>query len=87
MGTSDVHQALTRVTQKLEELAIPYAICGGMAVNAHGYQRTTTGVDLLLTPEGMRGSGLLRSGSVGSRSLRAAEGCSMPPRGCRFASC
>lgn len=52
MGTSDVHQALARVTQKLEELAIPCAICGGMAVNAHGYQRTTTGVYLLLTPEG-----------------------------------
>lgn len=52
MGTSDVHQALARVTEKLEELGIPYAICGGMAVNAHGYQRTTTDVDLLLTPTG-----------------------------------
>jgi hypothetical protein len=52
MGTSDVHQALARVTNKLEELGIPYAICGGMAVNAHGYQRTTTDVDLLLTPAG-----------------------------------
>jgi hypothetical protein len=53
MGTSDVHAALARVTQKLEELQIPYAICGGMAVNAHGHQRTTTDVDLLLTPEGL----------------------------------
>jgi hypothetical protein len=52
MGTSDVHQALARVTEKLDEVGIPYAICGGMAVNAHGYQRTTTNVDLLLTPEG-----------------------------------
>jgi len=52
MGTSDVHQALARVTNRLDELGIPYAICGGMAVNAHGYQRTTTDVDLLLTPEG-----------------------------------
>lgn len=52
MGTSDVHQALARVTEKLDELRIPYAICGGMAVNAHGYQRTTTDVDLLLTFEG-----------------------------------
>ncbi|MFO1029636.1 MAG: hypothetical protein U1F60_01025 [Planctomycetota bacterium] len=53
MGTSDVHQALARVTKKLEELAIPYAICGGMAVNAHGLQRATTDVDLLLTPAGL----------------------------------
>ena len=53
MGTSDVHVALARVTEKLEELQIPYAICGGMAVNAHGYERTTSDVDLLLTPEGL----------------------------------
>lgn len=53
MGTSDVHVALARVTQKLEELGIPYAVCGGMAVNAHGLQRATTDVDLLLTPEGL----------------------------------
>jgi hypothetical protein len=52
MGTSDVHLALERVTQKLDELQIPYAICGGMAVNAHGHQRTTTDVDVLVTPEG-----------------------------------
>jgi hypothetical protein len=52
MGTSDVHVALERVARKLEELQIPYAICGGMAVNAHGHQRTTTDVDVLLTPEG-----------------------------------
>ena len=53
MGTSDVHQALARVTKKLAELAIPYAVCGGLAVNAHGIQRATTDVDLLLTPEGL----------------------------------
>lgn len=53
MGTSDVHQALARVTERLEELRIPYAVCGGMAVNAHGYQRTTTDIDVLLTPDGL----------------------------------
>jgi hypothetical protein len=53
MGTSDVHQALDRVVRKLEELQIPYAICGGMAVNAHGHQRTTVDIDLLLTAEGL----------------------------------
>jgi hypothetical protein len=53
MGTSDVHVALERVVQKLDELQIPYAICGGMAVNAHGHRRTTVDVDLLLTAEGL----------------------------------
>ena len=49
MGTSDVHLAADRLCQKLDELAIPYAICGGLAVNAHGHQRATTDVDVLLT--------------------------------------
>lgn len=54
MGTSDVHLALERVTRKLEELRIPYAICGALALNAHGHRRATTDVDLVLTPEGLQ---------------------------------
>ncbi len=54
MGTSDVHVALARVTQRMQELGIPYAVCGGMAVNAHGYERTTTDVDLLVTAAGLQ---------------------------------
>jgi hypothetical protein len=54
MGTSDVHLATARLCQKLEELAIPYAICGGMAVNAHGHRRETIDIDVLLTADGMR---------------------------------
>lgn len=54
MGTSDVHLALERLCSKLEELGIPYAIGGGMAVNAHRHQRTTTDIDVLLTPDGLR---------------------------------
>ena len=51
MGTSDVHQALARITTRLEQRGIPYAVGGGMAVNAHGHRRTTTDVDVLLTPD------------------------------------
>ncbi|MFN9333503.1 MAG: hypothetical protein ACK6D1_13000 [Planctomycetota bacterium] len=76
MGTSDVHQALARVTARLEELHIPYAVCGGMAVNAHGHERTTTDINVLLTPEGMArfqaaslGRGYLEK-SPGSRGVR-----------------
>jgi hypothetical protein len=79
MGTSDVHVALARVTQKLEELGIPYAICGGMAVNAHGHQRATTDVDLLLTAEGLArfkeqslGRGWLEK-FPGSRGMKDSE--------------
>ena len=53
-GNDRVHQTMRRVAQKLEEATIPYAILGGMAVNAHGHERTTKDVDFLLTQEGLR---------------------------------
>jgi hypothetical protein len=53
MGTSDVHVTLARLTRRLEELQIPYAVCGGMALNAYGYQRATTDIDVLITAEGL----------------------------------
>lgn len=79
MGTSDVHIALARVTKKLAELQIPYAICGALAVNAHGHQRATTDVDLLLTPDGLAKfkAGALGLGWVekfpGSRGVKDAQ--------------
>ncbi|MBX7193908.1 MAG: nucleotidyltransferase family protein [Sandaracinaceae bacterium] len=53
MGLDEVHAALERLTVALEEDGIPYAIVGAMALNAHGYRRVTTAVDVLLTPEGL----------------------------------
>lgn len=80
MGTSDVHQALDRLCRKLGELGIPYAICGGMAVNAHGHQRTTTDIDVLLTAAGATrfkaaalGLGWLER-FAGSRGVKDVEG-------------
>jgi hypothetical protein len=52
-GKDPVHQTMRRAARRLERVGIPYAIVGGMAVNAHKYQRTTGDVDLLLTPEGL----------------------------------
>lgn len=79
MGTSDVHLALERVVKTLDELRIPYAICGGMAVNAHGHRRTTDDVDLLLTAEGLAkfkanalGRGWIEK-FPGSRGVRDAD--------------
>jgi hypothetical protein len=51
-GCSQVHKAMRRLVTRFERFAIPYAIVGGMAVNAHGHQQTTDDVDVLLTPEG-----------------------------------
>lgn len=53
-GNDPVHRTMRRVAGKLEEAGIPYAIIGGMAVNAHRYVRTTGDVDFLLTAEGYR---------------------------------
>jgi hypothetical protein len=53
MGLDEVHKALRRLAETLEADGIPYAIAGAMAMNAHGYRRVTTDVDVLLTHEGL----------------------------------
>jgi hypothetical protein len=53
MGTDEVHEAMRALCKTLEEEGIEYAIAGAMALNAHGYQRVTTDVDVLLTKEGL----------------------------------
>ncbi|HEU4419167.1 MAG TPA: hypothetical protein VFT55_09530 [Planctomycetota bacterium] len=54
MGTADVQLAAERLARKFEELGIPYAICGGLAVFVHGHERMTKDVDVLVTAEGLR---------------------------------
>lgn len=51
-GNDRVHKTLRRLAKFLAKAGIPYAVMGGMAVNAHRYQRTTGDVDVLLTREG-----------------------------------
>ncbi len=53
MGLDEVHAAMRRLCATLEADGIPYAIAGAMALNAHGYQRVTTDVDVLLTRAGL----------------------------------
>jgi hypothetical protein len=53
MGTADVQRALEKIARLLEVDGIPYAIIGGMALNAYGYRRVTVDVDVLLTREGL----------------------------------
>jgi hypothetical protein len=54
MGKADVQAAARRLAARLEELGIPYAIAGGLAVSAHGHVRVTVDVDVLLTADGLR---------------------------------
>ncbi len=50
---SAVHKTLQRITKRLEELQIPYAVVGGMAMFQHGYRRFTEDVDLLVTKDAL----------------------------------
>ncbi len=53
MSKSNVHRALERLVDRLTRLNIPHAIVGAMALNAYGYQRTTSDVDVLVRREGL----------------------------------
>jgi hypothetical protein len=78
-GESKVDEALRRVTARLDRLGIPYAVVGAMAMNAHGFRRVTSDVDILVTPSGLdalhaalRGRGYLPPFDA-SRHLRDTE--------------
>ena len=78
-GTSVVQQTLGRITSRLREVGIEYAVVGGMALFHHGYRRFTEDVDLLVTPQGLReihrrlqGLGYLPP-FEGSKNLRDTE--------------
>lgn len=53
MGLDEVHAAMRKLCMTLEADTIPYAVAGAMALNAHGYQRVTTDIDVLLTRDGL----------------------------------
>jgi hypothetical protein len=50
---SAIHKTLRRSTRLLDELDIPYALVGGMALFFHGYRRFTDNVDLLVTRQAL----------------------------------
>lgn len=47
-GTSKLQETIRRITAKLDELKISYAVVGGMALTAHGYARMTDDIDILI---------------------------------------
>jgi hypothetical protein len=76
---SAVHKALVKITKRLTDLGIPYAVVGGMAMFFHGYRRFTEDVDILVTREGLQkihheleGLGYTPP-FAGSKQLRDAE--------------
>lgn len=53
-GQGKVQETLQRITAKLNELGIPYAVVGGMAMFAHGFRRYTEDVGILVTRDGLK---------------------------------
>jgi len=76
---SAVQDALRKVTKRLDDLQIPYAVAGGMALFHHGVRRFTEDVDILVTREALQAihQALDGLGYVppfkGSKNLRDAE--------------
>ncbi len=52
-GHGKVQETLQRIAKRLDELGVPYAVVGGMALFAHGFRRYTEDVDILVTREGL----------------------------------
>ena len=76
---SAVHQTLRRITKRLDELGVSYAVAGGMALFLHGFRRFTEDVVILVTKDGLHliherleGSGYLAP-FPGSKNLRDAD--------------
>lgn len=47
----DLIEEFDRVTLELEAATVDYALCGGLALAAHGHVRTTKDIDLLIRAE------------------------------------
>lgn len=76
---SAVQDALRRVARRLDELNVPYAIAGGMALFKHGFRRFTEDVDILVDRAALKtihheldGRGYLPP-FAGSKNLRDTE--------------
>jgi len=54
MRDDPLYHTLREIAARLDELGVPYAVVGGMALVAHGYIRTTEDVNVLVTPDGLR---------------------------------
>ncbi len=76
---NSVFRSLEKITKRLDDLGVPYAVAGGMALFQHGYRRFTEDVDLLVTRDSLQlihekleGLGYVPPFS-GSKNLRDTE--------------
>lgn len=48
LGRGHVQRTLRKISQALQALNVPYAVCGGMALFAYGYRRFTEDVNIVV---------------------------------------
>jgi len=53
MKRGRIYDTLNKITRRLREENIDYAVVGAMALSTHGFRRFTEDVDILTTPEGL----------------------------------
>ena len=78
-GEGGVQETLRAVTKRLNDLGVPYAVAGGIALFQHGYRRFTEDIDILVTRDGLRmihdtieGLGYVRP-FAGSKNLKDTQ--------------
>lgn len=49
-----VFKTLRKIALRLDSIHVPYAVAGGMALEAHGFRRLTVDVDILVSREGLK---------------------------------
>ncbi len=54
MGDGEVRATLAHITRRLNDIGVPYAVVGGLALFHHGFRRFTEDVDILVTADGLR---------------------------------
>jgi hypothetical protein len=52
-GQGEVQKAFRKITSRLGELGVSYAVAGAMAMFHHGYRRFTEDIDIIVTPKGL----------------------------------
>ncbi len=78
-GRGLVFETLRKITARLEDIGVPYAVAGALAMDAHGLRRLTVGVDILVERAGLDAlhHAVVGLGYVplfaGSKSLRDVE--------------
>src|SRR4029079_14075211 len=51
---SSVFKAMRGIAQRLDEIGVPYAVVGGLALFRHGFRRFTEDVDILVTRQDLK---------------------------------